>query len=45
MKAHAQVVHVFQYGGFVAMSLQVVSLRQAHEIKAIMVICTTQHFS
>ena len=45
MKARAQVIHVFQYGGFVAMSLQVVSLGQAHEIKPIMVVCTTQHFS
>ena len=42
-RARSQVIHVFQYGGFVAMSLQVVSLRQPHEIEAILVVRATQN--
>ena len=44
-KARAQVIHVFQYGGSVALNQQVVSLRQPHEIEAILVVRTTQNFS
>ena len=43
--ARTQVIHVFQCGGFVAMSLQAVSLRQPHEIEALLVLRTTQIFS
>ena len=43
--ARAQVIHVFQCGGFVAMSLQAVSLRQPREIEALLVVRTTQKFS